>query len=80
MPSCERLLRAVGADWRRGNRRRRGWPPAGHAGMTQGRFRGLRSGKVGPKMPFEFPNPLSNGSSLILTGRSRISRPLLVMR
>jgi hypothetical protein len=29
-----------------------GWPPAGGAGMPQGRFRGLRSGRGGDKMPF----------------------------
>jgi hypothetical protein len=31
------------------------WPPAGNAGMLQGRFRGLRSRGAGAKIAFEFP-------------------------
>jgi hypothetical protein len=32
-----------------------GWLPVGDVGMSQGRCRGLRSGRAGAKMLFEFP-------------------------
>jgi hypothetical protein len=57
-----------------------GWQAAGDAGMPQGHFQGLRTGRGGAKMPFVCPcDPLIE-RGLMSSGRSQSQRLCNLMR